>query len=280
MQCHILVKKSLLSTKVYYKNAPCELTCVFCMFENISYDLVCSLLKKQRSIEENQILNVYIFGSRVYGTATLSKPKSLVPQVTTQDFDLYVIIEDSVQNTAQILDDNIDITLIHRSEFLKNVHQYHVTSFECISLQFHPVLQKQFVLCEKLQVLPPKLAEASAQVKDEVRHYFSRIADHAFGKGRKKITLEQAYYIALKSFFHSIKILVFAIQIAEHGFITDFSAANPYFQEIMQDFTTHFEPTPDPQQVHDYYYKTIRKHFKQLESQLRKHLPRCKANSI
>ena len=62
----------------------------------------------------------------------------------------------------------------------------------------------------------------------------SQKANHSFVKAKKKIEVEKDYYVGWKSLFHSLRILVFGIQIAKEGCISDYSAANDYWHEIRE----------------------------------------------
>jgi hypothetical protein len=70
---------------------------------------------------------------------------------------------------------------------------------------------------------------------DKIREEFSRIASNSWVKCKKKLIIEKDYnpYIAKKSLFHSLRILMFGIQIMKLGKIVDFSEANIYYKDIM-----------------------------------------------
>lgn len=65
-----------------------------------------------------------------------------------------------------------------------------------------------------------------------LRHSLSQKSSHSFVKAKKKILVEQDYRTGWKSLFHSLRILVFGIELAQTGALTDFSAANAYWNEL------------------------------------------------
>jgi Nucleotidyltransferase domain len=65
-----------------------------------------------------------------------------------------------------------------------------------------------------------------------LRQALSQKASHSFVKAKKKIAVEHDYLAGWKSLFHSLRILVFGIELAKNGALTDFAAANDYWQEI------------------------------------------------
>ena len=68
----------------------------------------------------------------------------------------------------------------------------------------------------------------------KLRKEVSGISSNSFVKAKKKMTIEKDYDLrkAKKSLFHSIRVLMFGIQIAKNGKIVDFAEANKYLDEI------------------------------------------------
>lgn len=66
-----------------------------------------------------------------------------------------------------------------------------------------------------------------------LRRQISAKSSHSFVKAAKKIDVERELYIGQKSLFHSLRILMFGMQVAKSGYITDFSEANIYWHEIL-----------------------------------------------
>lgn len=78
--------------------------------------------------------------------------------------------------------------------------------------------------------------------KWKLRESFGSIASNSFVKAKKKMTIKESYDIccALKSLFRSIRLLMFACQIAEKGRITDFECAVSLWKEIKEDYKKGF----------------------------------------
>jgi Nucleotidyltransferase domain len=65
-----------------------------------------------------------------------------------------------------------------------------------------------------------------------LRRSLAQKSSHSFVKAKKKIAVEQDFRAGWKSLFHSLRILVFGIELAQTGRLTEFSAANAYWEEI------------------------------------------------
>jgi predicted nucleotidyltransferase len=75
-----------------------------------------------------------------------------------------------------------------------------------------------------------------------LRHSLAQKASHSFVKAKKKITVEKDYRTGYKSLFHSLRILTFGIELAQTGALTNFCAANAYWDEIWQAQETDWAP--------------------------------------
>lgn len=65
----------------------------------------------------------------------------------------------------------------------------------------------------------------------KLKHFVSHINSNSWVKSKKKIT-QGDYYIGIKSIFHSMRIVMFGIQLAKYGVITDFTCANTLWKEL------------------------------------------------
>jgi hypothetical protein len=73
----------------------------------------------------------------------------------------------------------------------------------------------------------------------KLRHTNSLASSNSWVKCKKKLQ-EGEYHTAIKSFYHSIRIPMFASQIARYGKITDFSIANFIWNRlIFQELPAH-----------------------------------------
>lgn len=70
---------------------------------------------------------------------------------------------------------------------------------------------------------------------EKVRRQFSRTASNSWVKCKKKLIVPESYdpYVAKKSLWHSLRILMFGTQIVEAGRIADYAEANGLYAEIM-----------------------------------------------
>ena len=148
------------------------------------------------------------YGSRVYGTHT-----------DKSDYDYLAIIPASYKQLTgtEWYRDNINIHIFNEYDFQKqlNLHKIHTLEGYFYSEECHNKFD--FSLDKSM-----------------LRHELSQKSSHSFVKAKKKITIEYDYYIGWKSLFHSLRILIFGIQIATKGKIYDFSEANHYWTEILE----------------------------------------------
>ena len=166
--------------------------------------------------QEPGILNLYVYGSQVYGTVN---PQS--------DYDFICVIQDSsfLANKEYItkLEQFGDFNFFIANEFDNLVKQHEITALECL------FLDSQFILKEK------QLFSFDLNLP-QLRHAISSKSSNSWVKSKKKFIVEEDFnpYIGKKSAFHSLRILNFGTQIAKHHKIIDYSSANHYFDEIMK----------------------------------------------
>ena len=164
-------------------------------------------LEKIASLED--VLNIYQYGSRVYGTAS-----------DKSDYDFIIITTDSPFEIPKLRNKSIEIQYFSKSEFENRIKNQKIDALECLSLD------EKFII---------KKIEDFKSVKNiqKLRESISQTSSNSWVKAKKKITLEnEDSYIGLKSIFHSLRILDFGIQIAKHGKILDFSSSNKIWEDI------------------------------------------------
>ena len=105
--------------------------------------------------------------------------------------------------------------------------------------------------------------------KWKIRQQFSGTSSNSWAKAHKKMTVEKDYdiYKAKKSLFHSLRILMFAIQLCEREQIYDFKEAKPLWDEII--LTPEYYPW-------EYYKKKYRPMYNSLRSKLAELAPKPK----
>ncbi len=159
-------------------------------------------------IHHSRVFNVYIFGSQVYGTADSSS-----------DWDIIMIANNVVESTE-----------IRKGLF--NIHVYTPDKFK-IDLDYHRINNLECIYAPSWAKLKETIKFDDFKInKNKLRHAISYVSSNSWVKCNKKLTVENEYYIGIKSLFHSIRIPIFGIQIAKFGRITDFSEANFIWDKI------------------------------------------------
>lgn len=175
---------------------------------------------EQNNISED-ILFCSLYGSRLFGN---NHEKS--------DFDYLVILDND--NDIDELKCNfegsidgvkIDIQTFSRKSFRKYLDYHKVICFEMMSTPDHFIVknidfEKEFPFAFDVT----NLRSANS----------SRVS-HSWVKAKKKMTVEKDLnvYNGKKSLWHCFRMTMFAIQIAEHQMIYDFTVANDLYKEIM-----------------------------------------------
>ena len=167
-----------------------------------------SVIRASR-IHPSRVFNVTLFGSQVYGTAT-----------TDSDFDIIMVANNSVEST-EIRNGLFNIHVYTPDKFKSDMEWHRINNLECIFAPDWAKLKETIKYDFKLDVA-------------KLRHATSHISSNSWIKARKKI--EQGdYYIGIKSLFHSIRIPMFATQIAKSGRIYDFTCANFIWKKLTID---------------------------------------------
>lgn len=163
---------------------------------------------KASKIHPSRVFNVYIFGSQVYGTAK-----------SDSDWDIIMIANNSVEST-EIRNGLFNIHVYTPDKFKADLEWHRSNNLECIYAPYWAKL-KETIKFDGFKINLNKL-----------RHATSHISSNSWVKAKKKISHNEDYYIGVKSLFHSLRIPMFATQIATSGRITDFSSANFIWNKI------------------------------------------------
>ena len=159
----------------------------------------------RNEITENTLL-VYPYGSVVYKCAT-----------EKSDWDYIVIVESSDENLKYSVErEFLNFTVYSEQNFIKQVENHHISALECIFQKPNDMYKKHFELDS-----------------EKLRRAISSVASNSYVKCKKKIR-DGEVYIGKKSLFHSIRILMFGIQIAKHGKIINYEEANNYHKIIFE----------------------------------------------
>ena len=154
---------------------------------------------------KEEILYIFPFGSKVYGTLS-----------NRSDDDFIVVVKSNMDLKYGIHNDNVNIHVYSDKTFRDLINKHDIAALECI---FSNETGYKFNLN-----------------LEQLRRSISAVASNSFVKCKKKLIVGPDYepYIAKKSLFHSIRILDFGIQIAKHGKIVDFSSCNHYYDIVMK----------------------------------------------
>lgn len=149
-------------------------------------------------IENNNVLNIYKFGSKVYGSNDENSD------------DDYIIVVKELMNINNI-----------------NIHQYCISEFENL------ILNQEILILECLWLSENNILKETVKFKFvldkfKLRKMISTITSNSWQKGKKKLTIMGDYDLraGLKSYYHSLRILDYGIQIALNNKIIDYSSMN------------------------------------------------------
>lgn len=172
------------------------------------------LLSQLDGISDKDVLAVYPYGSRVYGT---SKPMS--------DYDFIIITEDITRDT-EALNNHVHATFYSYEDYMIRLNDHEITMLECMSLPKEMMVKS---------LVHPQLEGIKL---GELRASISHKSSNSLIKASKKLMLyddRQNHYIGLKSFFHSLRIIRFGIQVAKFGKIINYSECNELYEQIMSE---------------------------------------------
>ena len=157
-------------------------------------------------LHTSRIKNIYCFGSRVYGTYN-----------SNSDWD-FIVVANTSNTNQEIHSGNFNLHIMTEEHFLKALKQHNSSCVEAL------LTPREFILKEEVRI------DWSPNISS-LRHSFSHISSNSWVKAKKKM-YQGDYYIGIKSLFHSLRIPLFGIQIAQTGSIYDFSVANHIHDKI------------------------------------------------
>ena len=175
------------------------------------------MISKERIIElagvhPLKVKNIYVFGSRVYGTATADS-----------DYDI-IVVANSMDEKREVVYKDLNIHIHTPDKFIRDLKQLDMHNLECI---FAPegakILEKVNYVDANFKINPDQMKYAA------MSQSFNR-----FHTAKVKI-LDGDFHRGIKSLFHSLRILLFSMQILRNGRIDDFSEANKFWADIKID---------------------------------------------
>lgn len=166
-------------------------------------------------LKESDLIAVYGYGSRVYGTAG-----------PVSDYD-FTVIAKGVNDGVELRNGDYNIHLHTPSHFQELIDRHSVVALECL---FAPP-EHRFV---ERWSFPFKLD------KSLLRREFAAKASNSWVKAKKKLEVEHEYYIGKKSLWHAMRIIQFGTQIATNGRIVNFGSANSLYKGIVENETNEW----------------------------------------
>ena len=165
---------------------------------------------KRAKLDDSNVINAYVYGSRVYGTAR-----------ENSDYDFVFIVKK--RDNEQFSDNLININFFTDESHQQRLNEHEISALEC---QF---LSPEFILKET------KKYKFNLDIA-KLRHSLSRKSSNSWVRCKKKLTVEQDYDLNLgrKSMFHSFRIINFGIQLATLGKIVKYNDANMIYNSIMK----------------------------------------------
>lgn len=154
---------------------------------------------------DEPIIRAYPYGSVVYRCTTKNS-----------DEDFIVVVDSNEDLYYSVKAEEGDVTVYSKTLFIKRIREHHISAMECI------FQSEDDPFVEYFHVVPELL-----------RREVSAISSNSYVKCKKKLK-DGEDYIGKKSMFHSLRILMFGIQIAKFGRITDYSEANYLLPIIME----------------------------------------------
>jgi len=153
---------------------------------------------------DENVLNIYKFGSHVYGSNNAES-----------DEDFIVVLRHYVES------DDINIHHYTEANFQDALKRHDIQALECY------FSDPKFALKETIKF-------NFALEKSILRVAISTIASNSWVKGKKKLIVSGDYdlKLAIKSIFHSLRILDYGIQIASENKISNYSSMNWLLEDL------------------------------------------------
>jgi len=193
-------------------------------------------------LPEWKILNIYMYGSRVYGTCHRDS-----------DFD-FLVIANSLDREREIRNDRYNIHIYTSDKFQDDLRKFRMVNLECF---FAPSFAK---IQERVDFSKDFCFDCF-----KIKKSILKQSHDSWMKSKVKF-LEMDLERGNKSLFHSLRILLFGIQLIENGKIVDFSEANYYLEEI--------------ENMQEYKWNVFKKKFLPLKKDLERILMESKAENV
>lgn len=164
---------------------------------------------------KEEILNIYPYGSRVYGTFNKES-----------DYDFIAVAKSAFlsdgsfkMNAKSSEDRKMQIVLYSRTGFIDAINNYDMSAIECLSLEHDQIVKKTWPF--KINKIDNR--ELAKKVIFKASNSWHLADMQAKGDLKKA---------AKKGIFHALRILDFGIQFKNNNKIIDFSSCNYLWDEI------------------------------------------------
>lgn len=165
-----------------------------------------------------KIRNVYVFGSRVYGTHR-----------EYSDWDILMTACGLLPH-VEIKDPEYNIHIITPDKFEADLKLHDIHNLECI---FAPDWAKLQIKVHPEEKFKLDLGKLQRYVHNQSYNSWQQAKDRI-----QRFDTERG----LKTMFHSLRMLQFGVQIAKFGKIIDFAAANDVYQQLMMKNEVRYNP--------------------------------------
>jgi hypothetical protein len=197
-----------------------------------------TIIEELRGMIPHDIICVYQYGSKNYGTYIEGK----------SDSDYIVIYRMDVPY-MEYKSDTINISGYNMCEYIRLMK---LGEMSIIESWYRPLY-------------------VSIEIKldydiTELRSTVSKKTDNSYVKAKKKLTIEKDYYIAKKSLFHCLRILMYAIELLRDGQITFTIDVRSLYDDIMM-----LPEDPEKWQEWDTKYRPM---YNGLKSEFKKYAPK------
>lgn len=163
-------------------------------------------------IDEPNILNIYLFGSSLYNTRN-----------ENSDYD-YIVVCKELPGYG---------TLLNIGD--ETFHFHTLTNFQSL-LDLNEIQALECMYCPYIYKIKENHVFSFDINKQNIRTSISTITSNSYVRGKKKLIIQGDYdkYLGIKSIFHSIRILDFAIQILTDGKIHNFESMNWILKDLLK----------------------------------------------
>ena len=183
-------------------------------------------------------------GSTVYGT--YEDGVSDVDVLVVVGNECKPLLQNDINRIYQVVVDNTDCQFMCEEDFVAAIKDNEIDILEC--------------LFAKPQANNGKYMDMFVPDKWKLRQSVSSICSNSWVKCKKKLTVEKDYDLRCgqKSLWHSLRIYMYGIQLAETGKIYDWAQANRLWCEIRDAETPTWE----------HYHQKYKKLYNELRSKL------------